>query len=142
MNPRKAINLHCRECVGFLWQEDGKTISKKFINGEWVNTAINNCAGNSCELYDLRNGAVGGVSKLKQIRKFCLTCLETFDKVRNCTCGEPDLETNTPKCPLFDYRFGIDPKRQNKMSPEQREFCRKRLQIGKSSAKRDETDAV
>jgi len=51
------------------------------------------------------------ISPLKSIRKFCLTCVENSEEVRNCDCDGNHTVNGMEKwlCPLFEYRFGHKP---------------------------------
>ena len=64
-----------------------------------------------CPLYPFRLGrTVKGQSRLKAIRKHCLECMGgSSTMVAECLSG-PLPGINEPVCPVFEYRFGKNPK--------------------------------
>lgn len=89
--PRRAIVLHCRECI-----ENGRP---------------KDCKIDTCPSWPMRGGhrvvdAEGkGMSPLKTIRRHCLDCcLGNPNEVKAC------IDT---KCQLWEYRSGHRPKNED-----------------------------
>lgn len=58
-------------------------------------------------------------SPLKAIRAFCLDCCgDNREEVANCL---------SPKCPLFEFRFGKNPYNKKTLTEEQRQAASERM---------------
>lgn len=94
-SPMKAIRVRCLEFVGYIADE------------------VRNCTAPDCPLYPFRLGrSVRGKSRLKAIRKHCLTCMGGSPPlVVDCPSG-PQMAKSDSGCPVFGFRFGKNPKRK------------------------------
>lgn len=88
-HPRRAMTLHCLECLGWRLKE------------------LSDCGGEKCSLfaynrYDKsgRTGLLPKLTPLKTIRRECLKCSGTGAGVKDC---------HSPLCNLFLFRFGRNP---------------------------------
>lgn len=86
LTPKKAVRLHCLECVG-------SSRDVKSCGGHHDLST-----GEPCEFYPYRLGK--GRPSVKLIRKFCLSCLGTSNLVADCS---------SEACSLWPYRFGHRP---------------------------------
>ena len=71
---------------------------------------------------------------LRAIRAFCLECVG-YDRneVKLCTAG-PRLAEDEPGCPLFEYRFGHNPKRKGiGGNPRLKKGQNRQLELGKAA---------
>jgi len=82
---------------------------------------IIDCPSTRCLFYPYRIGVMPDkkpkYTPLKSIRLYCLECVGTSDEVKKCSMGKAIQVPNgrkIPKCPLFDYRFGKNPKLKGK----------------------------
>jgi predicted nucleic acid-binding Zn ribbon protein len=92
MTTGEAIISFCKECVNSNMTKD-----RENCGGEYVLATKK-----PCHLFKYR---VGGRAKISAIRKNCIECSGSIYQVEECT---------TKTCPLYDFRMGKIPNRQNK----------------------------
>jgi len=93
MTPLQAIRKICVACVGspFLVKDCG---GDQCLNGQGDKKGV-------CYFYPYRLNK--GRPSVKLIRKFCVECMGSAILVAECATAE---------CPLYQYRFGTNPKRK------------------------------
>jgi len=93
MTPLKAIRKHCVACVGSPF-EVFRCGGNKCLGGQGDENGV-------CYFFPYRLGK--GRPSVKVIRKFCLECMGgSYKDVAECL---------SPKCYLYEFRFGKNPNR-------------------------------
>ena len=98
MTPGKAIRSMCVACVGSA-HEVRDCGGDKCSNGQ-------SDENGACYFYQHRMGA--GRPSVKNIRKFCLECMGSSSQLVE--------ECENLSCPVYQYRFGKNPKRAGQVN--------------------------
>ena len=90
-----------------------KSIRKKCVDCQEVANDIKNCEFTNCPLYPFRMRK--GRAKLRDIRKYCLDCMNgQWKEVKFC----PNDGKQSTLCPLYPYRFGKNPSHKGRGNPD------------------------